>query len=295
MKPRKSIQGILIMIASQLIFVSAWVAMKHAGGRIPLFEVLLFRGLFSLLLIVPLILIRKRSFRPKNWLIIFTRSLFGYIALAMFLHAMLNMEMGNATSLFNTLPIFVAILAPALLKEPFGKLQFIFILISFIGIAIILRPDSNIFEGAAIYALSAGIFAALAMISLRKLGSTDSPLVVTFYFTLFIIFLSLPMAVKDFIIPTHNEFMILAFAGISLGLAQVMMTSAYKLGTASSIAPFGYVFVIGSYFSGLFFFSEMPDKWSIIGAAIVIIGGVCIMLTSPKKQCVPGSTPGLKV
>ncbi len=294
MKIKKSAQAIIIMIAAQLIFVSAWVGMKYVSGRIPLFEILLFRGAFSIVTIWPLIHIRRLSLRGKNWRIIFARSIFGYIALGLFLYAVMNMNFGNATSLFNTLPIFVAILAPILLKEPFGKLQFVFILVAFAGIAIILRPDARIFEGVGIFALLAGIFAALAMISLRKLGSTDSPLIVTFYFTLFIMVASAPMAIKDFVVPSLKELGLLAFAGVSLGLAQVMMTKAYKMGTASSIAPFTYIFVIGSYFAGVLFFSELPDISSVIGAIVVIAGGVGIMLTAPKKQCVPCSTPGLR-
>lgn len=291
---KNAIRGITVMVIAQVIFTMAWVGLKYLGANLPLFEIIFFRAAFSMVVLIPLIHLSKSTYLAKNWLTLFLRSLFGTAALALFLHAMIDAGMGNAASLFNTMPIFVALMAPVLLGEKFIKLQFIFILIAFAGVALIVRPNSDILGSSAIFALIAGVFAAMAMICLRKLGATDDPLIVTFYFTAFIAVVSLPVMIWKFVMPSPHEWLILAISGTSLGFAQLLMTYAYKLGRASSVAPFTYLFVVGSYFSGIVVFDEMPDMLSIIGALVIIIAGVAIMLASPRDQRCPGSTPGMR-
>jgi len=198
-------------------------------------------------------------------------------------------------TLFNTLPIFVALLAPALLGEAFGRLQFALIIVAFVGITVVLKPDENILQGVSIYALLAGLMAALSMICIRKLRATDSIFIITLYFTIFTTVVSAPLAFMNFVRPTAVEWGWLVFIGVAITFAQLFMTKAYRLGDASTIAPFSYASVIGAYAAGLLFFSEIPDIWSIIGAAIIVAGGIGIMIAAPKAQRVPGSTPGARV
>jgi len=288
-------KGVLLMLAAQLIFVAAWGAIKFLGDRLPLFELVFFRGFFSLIILIPLTHFKHRSFRGRDLSTLFLRAFFGLVAMVMSFYAMIHMEMGNTVTLFNTLPIFVALLAPALLGEAFGRLQFALIIVAFVGITVVLKPDENILQGVSIYALLAGLMAALSMICIRKLRATDSIFIITLYFTIFTTVVSAPLAFMNFVRPTAVEWGWLVFIGVAITFAQLFMTKAYRLGDASTIAPFSYASVIGAYAAGLLFFSEIPDIWSIIGAAIIVAGGIGIMIAAPKAQRVPGSTPGARV
>lgn len=279
------------MLTAQFIFVAAWTVVKYVGNRLPLFEIIFFRGLFSLVILIPLTHFRLHTFRGSDISTLFLRALFGFIALALSFYAMIHMEIGNTVTLFNTLPIFVALFAPSLLGEPFGKLQFALTIVSFAGITMILKPDEGMLSNISIYALSAGFFAALAMICIRKLRMTDSTLIITLYFTVFITIASSPMAIASFIMPTPGEWGCLVAVGTSITFGQLFMTKAYRFGRASTIAPFSYFSVILSYISGLIFFTEIPDWLSLMGAFIIVASGIGIMLTAPEKRCVPGSTP----
>lgn len=282
------------MLAAEICFVAAWTAIKKMGQRLPLFEIIFFRAFFSLLILLPLTRWRLHTFRGRDLCTLFLRAITGYAAMILAFYAIINIEIGDAVALFNTLPIFVALMSPALLGEPFRKLQLAFIAVAFAGVIIVLKPSSDIFAGASLYALIAGFLAALAMICIRKLGATDSPLIITLYFTAFSAIASLPVAASDFILPTVAEWAWLAFVGLAVTFGQLFMTKAYKFGTAATISPFGYASVIGSYIAGLFFFSEIPDHQSIVGAFVIIASGIGIMLAAPPRQCVPGSTPGAR-
>ncbi len=274
--------GILWMVAAQLLFASSWAAIKFLGTRLPVMELVFFRGSISAVIILALTLWREHSLRGHNYRALFLRSLFGCTAMMLAFYAMTKMQIGNTATLFNTLPIFVALLAPAMLGEHFSLKKMALVLIAFVGIGMILKPGPDIFEGASLYALIAGFFGALSMIYVRKMATSDSTYIITLYFTAFTATCSAPFAFSNFMVPMGTEWGWIIFIGISLTLAQLFMTHAYKLGHASTIAPFSYTSVIGAYVLGLTLFQEKPDAWSIAGAAVVIGSGIGIMFTTPR-------------
>ncbi len=273
--------GVTWMVVSQLLFVASWAAIKFLGTRLPLFEIVFFRGLISLIIIVFLAFWKEGTLKGRDYPALFLRSLFGYAAMLLAFYAMINVDMGNASVLFNTLPIFVALLAPPILGEAFSWRKLVIIFIAFAGIAMILRPDSEILNGASIFALIAGFLGSFAMLSVRKMAKSDSALIITLYFSAFTTVCSAPFALREFVPPSISEWWWLLIIGCALTAAQVFMAHAYKFGHASTIAPFSYVSVIGSYIAGIVFFGEVPDGWSIAGAAIIILSGTAIMLTEP--------------
>ncbi len=290
----KTTKGIICMAIAQSIFVLVWTAIRSVGERLPVFEITFFRAAISLIILLPLTHLKHGSLKGKSWATLMLRSVTGFIAMALSFYAIINMEFGNAVTLFNTLPIFVAILAPSLLGEGFSKLQFSLVIIAFAGIVTILGPDKGLFDAASLCALLAAFLAALAMISIRKLRKSDSIFIITLYFTAFTALASLPFTIMNFVWPTPTEWFWLAFIGIFVTFAQLLLARAYHLGRASIIAPFSYVSVLWSFAIGIFIFGELPDLWTIIGAIIVVIAGIAIMLISSPSQKVPGSTPGVR-
>ncbi len=277
-------RGVVWMLSAQMSFVSVWAIIKHLGHVFSTFEIVFFRSSVSLVAVFLIMLTRRSSFRIENPRALFLRCLFGFAAMLMSIYAVINLELGNAVTLFNTMPIFVALLAPALLDEPFRKLQFAIVLTAFAGIALILRPGKESFEIASVVALSAGVFSAIAMIFLRRVRASNSSLGVTFYFTLFTALGSLPFVFSDFTTPTLAQWPEVLMIGVLVTLGQVSLAKAYGSAPAATIAPFSYSSVIASYAVGLLIFSELPEVLSAIGALIVIACGVGIILTAPKEQ-----------
>ena len=99
----------------------------------------------------------------------------------------------------------------------------------------------------------------------------------------------------NFVWPSSAEWGWIIFVGVTITFAQLFMAKAYSYGRASTIAPLGYLTVIGSYITGVIIFSEIPDILSIVGAAIIVLSGVGVMIFAPAKQRIPGSTPGARV
>ena len=281
MRSRGFICGIIWMVIAQILFAISWAAIKSIGDRLPLFELVFFRGFISLLILIPFTIWKEKTIRGKNYPALFLRSLFGFLAMALAFYAMVKMDIGNASVLFNTLPIFVALLAPPILGEAFSYRKLILVLVAFVGIGFILKPDQNILAGASTYALIAGFLGALSMLCVRKMATSDSAIIITLYFTAFTAACSAPFALTESLHPTMTEWGWLLLIGVALTAAQVFMAHAYKFGHASTIAPFSYVSVISAYLLGVWMFGELPDIWSALGAAIIILSGIGIMLTKP--------------
>ncbi|MFH1654140.1 MAG: DMT family transporter [Pseudomonadota bacterium] len=278
------------MIVSQLGFVIAWSLIKKVGVKIPLFEVIFFRGLISLPL---LFLLAKSSghlrLKINSPIPLLLRCIFGISAMICYFYSLTKLAIGDAATLTNTAPIFIAILSPLMLKESVSKKQFWFIAIAFGAVILILKPGWGVIQVGAIFAVASGLFAALSQIQIRKLKNRDNPFTITIYFTIFVILVSVVPAMGKFVMPSLKEWIFFGIIGLATTLSQLMMTKAYHLADASFIAPFGYTSVIFSYCAGIILWMEVPDVVSIVAALIIISCGVAIMLTSRGR--VPGPTP----
>jgi len=282
MRERKGIMcGIFWMVIAQVLFASSWTAIKFLGTRIPLFELVFFRGFISFFILIFIVLWKERTLRGNNYAALFLRSLFGTAAMIMAFYAMIRVDIGNASVLFNTLPIWVALLAPPILGESFSLRKLVLILAAFGGIALILKPEAETMRVASLIALAAGFLGAIAMLCVRKMAASDSALIITLYFTAFTSAVAAPFTIADYVPPTAAEWGWLIMIGVSLTGAQVFMTHAYKFGHASTIAPFSYASVFSAYIAGLWFFGEVPDLLSAVGAAIIVFSGIGIMFSKP--------------
>jgi drug/metabolite transporter (DMT)-like permease len=276
------------MVAAEVIFSCGWAMIKWVGGRLPVFEVVFFRAVLSLIILTAIMLWRGSSFRGKNYKLLFTRGLFGFLGIVTSFAAMIKMNLGNASILLNTFPLFVALLAPVFIGEKFKHINFIFVVTAFAGISLIIKPTQHIFHNMAFLGLLSGICAAFSVISVRRLTLTDSSSVITFYFTLITTLASIPFIAGKFVMPTTFEWLLLAGIGTAVTVGQLLMAKAYSYAHAATVSPFAYISVLGAYIFGIIIWKEVPDILSIIGCVLIVIAGVAITITEGRiKQISP--------
>jgi drug/metabolite transporter (DMT)-like permease len=274
--------GIILMIIAESLFALAWAAIKTLGGRMPLFEVIFFRATLSLILLTGIMLWRKSSFKGKNYKLLLLRGLLGFGGIVCSFYAMTKMMLGNASILLNTFPLFVALLAPLLIGERFKPINFLFVILAFAGIILIIKPTQHIIHNVAMIGLMSGIFAALSVISVRKLTHTDSSSVITFYFTAFVSAASLPFVAKDFIFPTRIDWLLIVGMALAVTMGQLLMTKAYSYAHAATISPFAYISVLLSYILGVIIWNDVPDLVSLTGGVLIVVSGVAITVTEGR-------------
>ena len=69
----------------------------------------------------------------------------------------------------------------------------------------------------------------------------------------------------------------LAFLGIIGSLGHLLLILAYARAPASTLAPFSYVQLIWSTAIGLVWFGNFPDRWTLLGGAIIAASGLYVI------------------
>lgn len=268
----------LLMISASFLFSLMGVCVRFASQTVPVSEIVFFRSIIGFVLIIPLMLSQKSPFIGRRPMTLFTRGLWGFLALSFYFWAISKIPLAMAVMLNYTSPLFVAFLAPLILKENFDKKIFFLILTGFIGVILIAKPSANTDLTGTLIGLVSGIFAAFAYISIGALREDHSSLTIVFYFFWVSTLLALPLVWRDFRIPSMKEALYLFGVGFFATAAQILMTRAYRVGSTAVTSAYSSSIVLFSLVCGMIFWKEIPNLGAIIGGVLVIVSVIFISL-----------------
>ncbi|MFD2883889.1 DMT family transporter [Pseudomonas lini] len=162
-----------------------------------------------------------------------------------------------------------------MLGEFIGLRRWIAAAIGFTGTLIILRPGAGVFfELAALIPLVAALAFAVFNVLTRRISQHDSfatnMLFMAGVGALTITFAGLPAWVA----PTLVQGLLLGILSLTGVVAQILFIQALKYATASTLQPFNYALLVFATLIGVIVFAERPDTWVVVGAALVIVGGL---------------------
>jgi len=278
-RAQETTRGIVLMLLSVLLFACMDVVVKWLGATYPTLQIVFFRSLFafiplSLFIFRGIGLAALRTRRPIQHVV---RSLVGLMAMTSFFYAYSQMPLANAVAIGFAAPIFITALSVPLLGEKVGPRRWIAVLVGFIGVLVIVRPDAGVFHAAAPVALAGTVFYALAMIFVRRLGRTETSTAIVFYFTLCCTLVSGVFMPFVWVSPDAEGWALLILVGLLGGLAQMAMTNAVRLADISVVAPFDYTALLWTALFGFLIWSEVPGLSVWLGAVIVVASGVYIL------------------
>ncbi|SFC76765.1 DMT family transporter [Tropicimonas isoalkanivorans] len=283
-------RAILQKLGSVALFVLMQSLIKATTGHVPPGEVVFFRSFFAL----PVILLwlhldggLSSGLRTASPMGQFWRGLMGVTAMGLGFAALGLLPLPEATAIFYAAPILVVIFANMFLNERVGVFRLSAVAVGMVGVLIVLSPrltaaaDEGLGHAEALgamLALMSAVFAALAQIFVRKLVATERAATIVLYFTITGTGLSLLTVFFGWVVPTPREAVYLILAGLAGGMGQGLLTSAYRYGDASLVAPFDYASMIFAVAIGYLVFAEVPTGTTIAGAAIVVAAGIAIIL-----------------
>ena len=274
--------GIFWMILASLFFALMGATVKELTQRLPSIEVVFFRFLFNFILVIPWMIHQKISFSGNNkaWLLV--RSIAGFMSGALSFYVTSKIMLADAYILYHTSVLFVAILSIFFLKETLSIALSIFILMALVGSAFILKPELGLVSIPGLLALLSALLAAVAYIAIKKLHETDHYFTIVFQYSLLSLLASL-LFMQTFIVPTMREAILLLACGVFGTVAQILLTYSYKHTLASVVTPYSYSTVLFSTLIGALIWNEIPDQWSLLGGALIIISGIGIIQLRNKR------------
>lgn len=271
--------GLRYMVAAAFFFSVMSLLVKVAGQRLPTQEVVLARSSVGALL--SYVALRARGVSPwgnrKGLLLV--RALLGYGGLSCFFYALVHLPLADATVIQYTNPVFTALLAAAFIAERIRRRDVALVLVSLAGVVLMTRPgflfgglEERLDPVAASIALLGALLSAGAYVTVRRLGATEDPLVIVFYFALLSTLGSTPLTALDPVLPTAWEWLALAGIGVVTQVAQVFMTRGLALEPAGRAMAVGYMQIVFAAVWGMLFFAEFPDAWGLAGALLIVAG-----------------------
>jgi drug/metabolite transporter (DMT)-like permease len=187
-----------------------------------------------------------------------------------------TMPLADATALMFVSPLMLTALVVPLLKERVGLHRWSAVVIGFLGVLIIVRPGGTTMQWAALLPLLTAFLYALYQIATRVLSRT-TPSLVTFAYMVVVgtagSTLALPFVWRT---PDALGWAMMAASGLLHGLAHYLVTRAFALAPAAILAPFNYAQLIGATAFGYFVFGDLPDRWTIVGALVIVAAGLYV-------------------
>jgi drug/metabolite transporter (DMT)-like permease len=279
-----NVRGIMWMMLAVTMLTTMFVIIKQMANELPVFVVAIARTFFSLCILMPWLfrtgLIGLRTTRlPAHFL----RSFCGIAAFVCVVAALEHLILADAMVLAFTAPFWSIIISAIVLHEVVRGRRIVATAVGFVGVLMIVKPQGGI-EPAMLLALGSALLTSLAMITMKRLSSTEPPTRIVFYFMLFGTLVLLPPAVLTWETPNLVQIGWLMLAGTLGALGQECLARAYDAGEVSIVAPFDFMRLPISALLGYIVFAELPDEWSIAGTAIIVAAAIYLLRRGAQEK-----------
>lgn len=276
-------RAMLLMLASTVMFGSMAVTIRLASTQLHPFEIAFFRNLFGLVFALPLLLRHGPVLLRTNHLsMYFARCLIGIGSMLCGFWAIVHLPLAEAVSISYATPLFVTIGAVLVLGEVVRIRRWTAVLVGFVGVLLIVRPGATTFSVHTLAALAAAALSGCVAISIKFLSRTEKPDAIVLYTTLLWVPMSLLPAMFVWVWPQGLTWLWIVLAGFFGTAGHMLWTRALKLGDASLLTPitFVQVLVVGLY--GWLLFDETIDRFTALGAAIILGSNYYIALREAR-------------
>ena len=275
-------RAILLVLGSSGTFTLAAAAVKGLEGGVPMAQLILFRNLFALPILLVMLhragglaLLRPRS--PGMHVLRIAFGMFGMIgAFAGYTY----LPLATATVLGFTMPLFLTALSVLFLGERVGWRRWSAVAVGFLGVLLVARPGVDA-AALPLWPVLLVLFGALgwavSMVSIRQMGAAgEHGVTIVMWFALGSVLLAGVATVPVWVDPTPREWLLLAAIGAVSAVAQILMTAAYRSGDTTLLAPFEYSGLLWTMLLGAVIWSEVPRALDLLGFAVLVGAGLFI-------------------
>ncbi|WP_170342844.1 DMT family transporter [Ruegeria arenilitoris] len=286
MTSHRPLLAVTLKLSALFLFTAMSALVKALSADFPPGQMVFFRSLFAVPVIVAWLISRgelAQGFVVRKPMGHFWRGVLGTTAMGLTFTGLSLLPLPEVTAIGYATPIFTLILAALLLGERIRLIRIGAVAIGLLGVLIMIWPrlgSADLGTGATIGALcvlGATVARGFVQIHIRQLVQVDHPAAIVFYFSMTATLLSALTVFWGWTMPTLNQLLILITMGLIGGVAQILVTSSYRFGQASMLAPYDYTSMLFAIFIGYVWFDELPTLAILLGAALVIAGNAVVI------------------
>ena len=270
--------GILYMVLAMAGFAIEDLVIKLVSAHLPVSQILIMLGLLSLIWFVMIAWWKKiplltREMLNKPFII---RTIADLFAALFFVVAVVNSPLSSASAILQFSPLLVTLGAALFLRERVSLGSWIAIGLGFAGIMLIIRPGTDSFTPASIFAVLSVAMLALREITTRVMSVSVPSLAVSswaFAACALIGFLTIPLFPVP-VIPRGEDLLLMVASSVVSCIAYYALVKATRDGEISVIAPFRYTRLLFALILSYWILGEQPDTIMYIGSALVVFSGL---------------------
>ncbi|NGM20311.1 DMT family transporter [Roseomonas stagni] len=277
-RPDDPVRGILLMLAAITLFSIADAMSKQLTQTLSPLMVAWIR--FATFFLLALLFVARRGgtrflAARRPWLQVARGLGVAGSALAM-TFALRVLPLAEATAINFVSPAFITVLSVIFLAEKVGWRRWSAIAVGLVGVLIVVRPGSGVFQAAALLPLLTAAFWAGAVIATRKMaGAGGDPPETTLIWSAGVGFLLFTVLLPfGWQTPDAGQVGFGMLVGLVSSIPHALVVLAYRAAPASVLAPFSYVQLVTSSLVGFIGFGAVPDSWTFAGGAVIAAAGL---------------------
>jgi len=278
--------GVALKVMAIMLFTFMSAIIKATAEEVPPGQAVFFRSFFAIPIILLWLVQRGQlsiGLKANNPMGHVWRGLFGTTAMGLTFAGLGLLPLPEVTAIGFATPIFTVLLAAVILGERIRLFRISAVGLGLAGVIVILWPRfgaadlDNAATLGAMLILGATMLRALVQVHLRQLVQNEHTAAIVFYFSVTASVLALFTAPFGWVVPTMSTLGLLVTAGLIGGVAQILVTSSYRFGSVSMLAPYDYTSMLFAIILGYFLFDELPAAMMLAGSGLVIVAGVLVI------------------
>ncbi|RAU44613.1 MULTISPECIES: DMT family transporter [unclassified Pseudomonas] len=276
--PHRHVLGMWLMVGVAFVFASHDAVSKTMILVLPVVFVAWARYLIHTLIVTSLIIRekRQRAFHTRRPALHLVRSLFLLGDSLTFLFGLTHVPLAESTALVFLAPAFVTLLSPLVFGIHADRLQWLSVIVGFIGVLVVINPTREGFSLWMLFPLASAFCFAVYQVLTQLAGESDSPSVCSFYVGVF------STAILSLVVPffwatpsLSQCAMLLMLGGLGM-TAHLLISKSYVYASSSVLAPLGYLQILFAAVYGVVFFDSYPVLSSSLGMALICLSGLLV-------------------
>ena len=269
-------KGIALVLASTIFLGASDVTAKYLSTTLPSIEIAWIRFVIFALIMTPAMLpgsplyamqTGRRGLHLLRGAALLGSSLF-------FISGLRFLPIAEASATGFVAPLFVTALSIVFLGEKVGLRRWIATAIGLIGVIVILRPGSGTFHPAAFFPLVSALAWACTLIMTRMMSGTERAITTMTYSSIAGVCILTALVPLVWVVPSWHDIAFGIFIGVASTAGQWIVVLAFRYADASVLAPFSYTQLLWVSLLGFLIFGEVPDVWTVTGAAFIVASGL---------------------
>jgi len=268
-------RAILLLLAAMVCVACVDTIAKLLTAELPVIQIAWARFFFIFVCFGPFFVRTGASLvRSGNLRVQLFRAGLQVVSTFSFFTALKYMPVADVVAIAFAAPLFMIVLAGPMLGEQPGLHRCLAVLVGLGGVCVIVRPGFVTPNWGMALAILAAFSFALFQVLTRILARTDGSLTTLFYSTVVGAVLLTATVPTVWVAPSPMLWLLMAGLGLFGAIAHALMVEAFSTAPTSTLAPFTYVEIVWATLLGYLVFGDLPDRWVVVGAAIVVASGL---------------------